>query len=31
MKMTYVPFIQGNMKGMKTIYTTTATTRIIDG
>ena len=31
MKMTYVPFIQGNMKGMKTIYTTRATSRIIDG
>ena len=29
--MTYVPFIQGNMKGMKTIYTTRATSRIIDG
>ena len=31
MKMTYVPLIQGNMKGMKTIYTTRATSRIIDG
>ena len=31
MKMTYIPKIQGNMKGYKTIYTTRATSRIIDG
>lgn len=31
MKMTYVPRVQGNMKGLKTIYTTRATSRIIDG
>lgn len=31
MKMTYVPRIQGNMNGLKTIYTTRATSRIIDG
>lgn len=31
MKMTYIPRIQGNMKGYKTIYTTRATSRIIDG
>lgn len=31
MKMTYISRIQGNMKGYKTIYTTKATSRIIDG
>lgn len=31
MKMTYISRIQGNMKGYKTIYTTRATSRIIDG
>lgn len=31
MKMTYVPRIQGNMKGYRTIYTNQATSRIIDG
>lgn len=31
MKMTYVPWIQGNMKGYRTIYTNQATSRIIDG
>lgn len=31
MKMTYIARIQGRMKGHKTIYTTHATSRIIDG
>lgn len=31
MKMTYISRIRGNMKGQKTIYTTKATSRVIDG